>query len=657
MPNTYSNIPEEDRLPTPFEYALMCNAAYFDGNPAADANFSKGISPDWKKLTWSMPNDHGYVGIVYRNDNTKHIVIVHRGTSPDLIGKNLHTDLYLTGYNVLPDYIQSTSIAFSQSVRQYNPGMTFSETGHSLGGMLAQINGDKFKETEEIISFDSPGCGRLIKNDNGVKFITYLSAPNMFNTSVKEHIGTVYRIYIYHYDLAVSKKNLTPAYSATYSLGEFTVAYANVGLSFYFATKMFGTIPKVGELCSSYDIRQHAMSNIIRAFDEHTGQPLLQREVLEWPSLRSYIFSKFDFDAYVYTGIFKNLLAERALSWSHDGTYSVGKFVTPNLTTYPDSRYVMEYKRESLVQFDSFYYNEYLRNEFITQLSLPFSQSLQSAHYPKLVKWDAEFCQYMIKQILFNEIDQRLYIFKEWNALLHQDNKRDSSLAVSHIPFLLTNVRKFLLLNADPHCCFTFISERCCSPWLNMIGDVTPLFFNLLPSKITKIPLIQAAIAKEIIPLVRLLCRHGLAINQPHEGLTPLQFAAIRFSKDPENKVLEEIIIGLCRYGADMNCTITLSETVIQGVTLWSQSSIFESYKEPLRYRGKSALDILAPHIAPEKLLNLQCKPVYLETVKTELVKNLLKFGVFSFQKPSAIREQQQNVTNLILEYLDTGPS
>jgi len=101
---------------------------------------------------------------------------------------------------------------------------------------------------------------------------------------------------------------------------------------------------------------------------------------------------------------------------------------------------------------------------------------------------------------------------------------------------------------------------------------------------IEKIVLFDIAINMRSGVLVELLCQYGTHINKPNAyGLTPIQHAAIELSKNPKVAALKQIVIILCKYGADLRADNTLS--------------FFSTPFWWLDHGGHSAQTILTPEI------------------------------------------------------------
>ncbi|MEO1219504.1 MAG: HEAT repeat domain-containing protein, partial [Bacteroidota bacterium] len=132
-------------------------------------------------------------------------------------------------------------------------GYSFSTTGHSLGGWLAQITvflaeAQNFEEHVKAISFDSPGARLMLERLNPkinpvlidqLDITIYLSSPNLVN-ACNRHVGTVYRVVFEQ--LKYTTRN-------------------------------------------SYLLKSHAMETLVRAFNPATGDAYKALLVNSWPKV------------------------------------------------------------------------------------------------------------------------------------------------------------------------------------------------------------------------------------------------------------------------------------------------------------------------------------------------------------------------------------
>ncbi len=162
---------------TPYEYALLSKLAY----SPEEARFN--LPSGWNLV--DEVNHYGYQAVTFKKGSD--IVIAHRGTDDpkDIISNSL---LYL---KTVPTHaIAGINYAYEIQTK-YGKGFTYSHTGHSLGGAVAELIALETRTTG--VSFDAPGIketaekvvepSKLTEN----KIISFVSAPNIVNT-VGKHI-------------------------------------------------------------------------------------------------------------------------------------------------------------------------------------------------------------------------------------------------------------------------------------------------------------------------------------------------------------------------------------------------------------------------------------------------------------------------------------
>jgi RHS repeat-associated protein len=158
----------------------------------------KPLPSDWKATGDSRDTASGYQGQTYINENTKEIVIAHRGTEFDReLKKDLLTaDRQIVGVesgisNSLPDQAKDAS-AYTKSVTDQYPGYKISHTGHSLGGYLAETSAATYNQ--KATTFDSPGSARSIglinpNYDSKGNLTQVVSTPNLVNSGITGILG------------------------------------------------------------------------------------------------------------------------------------------------------------------------------------------------------------------------------------------------------------------------------------------------------------------------------------------------------------------------------------------------------------------------------------------------------------------------------------
>lgn len=136
---------------TRLEYAMLSWAAY-KGNKIPDKNV-------WGKID-EYNNSTGFAGSAFINKETGEIVIAFRGTDDllDWINGNLVIGTPQTGHELPLQY--NAALNFYNSIRNKYPDLSISITGHSLGGMLAQLVGAT--TLAQTVTFNSIGVEHLL---------------------------------------------------------------------------------------------------------------------------------------------------------------------------------------------------------------------------------------------------------------------------------------------------------------------------------------------------------------------------------------------------------------------------------------------------------------------------------------------------------------
>eukprot|EP01129_Flabellula_baltica_P004180 TRINITY_DN142_c0_g1_i1.p1 TRINITY_DN142_c0_g1~~TRINITY_DN142_c0_g1_i1.p1 ORF type:complete len:469 (-),score=93.57 TRINITY_DN142_c0_g1_i1:82-1455(-) len=119
------------------------------------------------------------------------IVFAHRGTCSVA---NVFTDLnFAVGRDI---DIVSDARDFIQNMRcLLEDSNVYVQTGHSLGGLVAEICGDYFGD--RVVSFDSPGSKKILRNTEFAEkhFYCYFGKQNLVNTYT-DHVGTLRKLSI-----------------------------------------------------------------------------------------------------------------------------------------------------------------------------------------------------------------------------------------------------------------------------------------------------------------------------------------------------------------------------------------------------------------------------------------------------------------------------
>jgi hypothetical protein len=137
-------------MPTPDDYLALSKAAYNGpGSTESPAGWTKiAESP---VTPGNQGSANGYFGAAFQNDQIGEVVIANRGSRASVEGLKQDwggSDVQIAAQGKLgvPGAFEDSK-AFATSVRNDNPGVPISYTGHSLGGAEAQVQaaayGDK----------------------------------------------------------------------------------------------------------------------------------------------------------------------------------------------------------------------------------------------------------------------------------------------------------------------------------------------------------------------------------------------------------------------------------------------------------------------------------------------------------------------------------
>lgn len=155
-------------MATLLDIATFARAAY------GDDPLPKG---PWTALVPMAFNFDHYYGQAYINDETKEVIITHRGTSS--LQDLLVSDMQLTLHALEPAELDA--IAYASEIADWvndnrSAGYTIINTGHSLGGNLAQAADVALEEDPNpgeqytAVTFNAPGLGFIIPENQASSY-------------------------------------------------------------------------------------------------------------------------------------------------------------------------------------------------------------------------------------------------------------------------------------------------------------------------------------------------------------------------------------------------------------------------------------------------------------------------------------------------------
>ena len=175
-------------------YLATANLAYKN---LKEGQHIRGIDNVEYEVVKSLHTKSGYDGYVLYRKDTNELVVTHRGTWPEKNAKatDILTDLGMAvnqGNNQYPDAKKLTEIAISLTQTRY-PGAVIHQSGHSLGGALAQLCGYNYGQQTE--TFNAYGAAKLNEKQFGKQSNVKLIINHVRGTdpvsSASPHLGNV----------------------------------------------------------------------------------------------------------------------------------------------------------------------------------------------------------------------------------------------------------------------------------------------------------------------------------------------------------------------------------------------------------------------------------------------------------------------------------
>lgn len=130
------------------DFALLSDHIYGDKNGKLQFDKNKENEITLNGITYAIettPHENktnGYFGAIYRRLDTNEIIVVHRGTEDK---EDLKTDIDMARYHTNRQYADAKFLTEkAQAMAKEFGGALIYQTGHSLGGTLAQLCGNNY---------------------------------------------------------------------------------------------------------------------------------------------------------------------------------------------------------------------------------------------------------------------------------------------------------------------------------------------------------------------------------------------------------------------------------------------------------------------------------------------------------------------------------
>ena len=223
------------RHPSDLVHGIFSSLVYEDNDEGETAAFKTELKAkkynqyikDWKVHKVHHDAEHGdYYGVIYvsTDDDNKHIVLAHRGTTTKASDAFKHETPWNTNFkgivsgNIVSQQVAAYKMTKDACKYAQDEKRKLSIVGHSLGGWLAKLSlywchfdteiKQWYKQAHKTkaVTFDSPGTKQTFekfkpsiendRNNRDLKILditTYLSELNAVN-SLHEHVGRVYKV-------------------------------------------------------------------------------------------------------------------------------------------------------------------------------------------------------------------------------------------------------------------------------------------------------------------------------------------------------------------------------------------------------------------------------------------------------------------------------
>ena len=133
---------------------------------------------------------NGYFGAIYRRLDTNELVVVHRGTEFET-RQDREADMRMVKSHTNPQYNDARALTEVANAMAKHNGATIYQTGHSLGGALAQLCGNRYSHrTETFNAFGAAGLKEALPiNPLADRLIINHRMGGDYVSSASNHLG------------------------------------------------------------------------------------------------------------------------------------------------------------------------------------------------------------------------------------------------------------------------------------------------------------------------------------------------------------------------------------------------------------------------------------------------------------------------------------
>lgn len=133
---------------------------------------------------------NGYFGAIYRRLDTNELVVVHRGTEFET-RQDREADMRMVKSHTNPQYNDARALTEVANAMEKHNGAKIYQTGHSLGGALAQLCGNRYgQRTETFNAFGAAGLKEALPiNPLADRLIINHRMGGDYVSSASNHLG------------------------------------------------------------------------------------------------------------------------------------------------------------------------------------------------------------------------------------------------------------------------------------------------------------------------------------------------------------------------------------------------------------------------------------------------------------------------------------